>query len=95
MRRWSNLKPSNEFRCFSVGGRLIAACQRDRFSHYAFLVPMRSQLLQLLSQFSAQHLRKGGVPDAVVWDAYVDTAHKVYLVDIAVRSRTHLHDRLS
>ena len=84
MRRWSNLRTSNEFRCFSVGGHLIAACQRDRYAHYEFLTPMRGQLLQLLTEFGERHLGKPCLPHAVVWDAYVDTANKVYLIDVAV-----------
>lgn len=53
LRRWSNLKPDHEFRCFCSdgGARLLAACQRDRFSHYDFLAPARPQLLALLESF--------------------------------------------
>jgi len=35
LRKWSELYPSREFRCFrGTGGRFLAACQRDRFSCY-------------------------------------------------------------
>ncbi|KAL1526703.1 hypothetical protein AB1Y20_015403 [Prymnesium parvum] len=85
LRKWSNLRTSNEFRCFSVGGRLIAASQRDRYGHYEFLVPMREAILHRLSQFSLQHLvNMAVVPHAVVWDAYMEShTQKVYLLDLA------------
>lgn len=47
LRKWSNLRPSGEFRCFRSGGQLLAACQRDRYSHYPFLAEEREQLLQV------------------------------------------------
>lgn len=61
LRKWSNLRTSNEFRCFSVGGRLIAASQRDRYGHYEFLAPMRGELLARLANFSERHLANSAV----------------------------------
>ena len=85
LRRWSNLQPSSEFRCFACGHGhiLLAACQRDRFSHYPFLLPDRARLLSLLQAFGQEHLADAELPARFVWDAYVDTSGRVYLIDIA------------
>jgi hypothetical protein len=86
LRRWCNLRPSNEFRCFCTahGATLVAACQRDRFSYYPFLEPLRDQMLALLQTFTRRHLSiNAGLPRRVVVDAYVDTDEKVHLVDVA------------
>ncbi len=84
LRRWCNLRPSSEFRCFCcAGGVLVAACQRDRFSHYAFLHESRDRLVRLLSDFARHQLREAELPSRFVFDAYVDVDERVHLVDVA------------
>ena len=83
LRKWSELRPEGEFRCFRAGGRLVGACQRDRFSHYPFLEPARGVLLELLRAFQTEHLGALERPADVVWDAYVDAQQKVHLLDVA------------
>ena len=83
LRKWSELRPEGEFRCFRAGGRLVGACQRDRFSHYPFLEPARGVLLELLRNFQTEHLGALERPADVVWDAYVDAQQKVHLLDVA------------
>ena len=85
------MKPQNEFRCFCSehGALLVGACQRDRFSHYPFLLPARSRLLGLLEKFVRTNLGAAALttavqlPRRVVVDAYVDAEEKVHLIDIA------------
>ena len=88
LRSWCNLRPSSEFRCFGVahGAVLVAACQRDRFSHYPFLEAARSAALEQLTQFATRAFGGGGsavLPVRVVWDAYIDANDKVHLIDVA------------
>ncbi|EOD24484.1 hypothetical protein EMIHUDRAFT_115862 [Emiliania huxleyi CCMP1516] len=81
LRKWCELQPSREFRCFrGAGGRLLAACQRDRFSHFPELGARRSHDLGLLEAFGRE---LPSAPARVVWDAYVDRNDKVHLVDLA------------
>ena len=82
VRKWQNLRPSSEFRVFCAGGRVVGACQRDRFSHFDFLQSQRSTLLNLLTAAYMQQLRPV-IGDRVVWDAYIDTNSRVFLVDLA------------
>lgn len=87
IRRWSELREASEFRCFSVGGgaQLLAACQRDRSTSYPFLQEPAQQrrLLGLLAQFGPRRLPQADLPARLVWDAYVDAAGRVYLIDVA------------
>lgn len=88
LRRWCNLKPQNEFRCFCTahGATLVSACQRDRFSHYPFLVPARATLLRLLQAFVRANLGAAAavaLPERLVADLYVDAEEKVHLLDLA------------
>lgn len=95
LRRWCNLRPSSEFRCYGLEGgrRLLAVCQRDRFSHYPFLEAERPRLLSLLAAFAERHLGETvgaaegrpalALPRRLVWDAYVDLDSRVHLIDVA------------
>ena len=86
LRKWSNLKLSSEFRCFCTrgGAHLVAACQRDRFSHYEFLEPARARLLSRLQAFLSQKLTPAaGLPSRVVVDTYIDASDRVYVIDVA------------
>lgn len=89
LRSWCNLRPSSEFRCFGVahGAVLVAACQRDRFSHYPFLQDARSTILDQLRAFAARALggssARGALPARVVWDAYIDANDHVHLIDMS------------
>jgi len=83
LRKWSELRPDGEFRCFrGSSGSLLAACQRDRYSHYAHLTEARADTLQLLAEFQREALGDVG-PQRLVWDAYVDMKRKVHLIDLA------------
>lgn len=87
LRRWSNLKPSGEFRCFCIqhGVKMVAACQRDRFSYYPFLPPVRARLLGHLQAFVLEHMAGEGLslPRRVAVDLYVDGDERVHLLDVA------------
>lgn len=82
IRKWCELHPSREYRCFSCERRLIAACQRDRFNSYPELLSRdRRAVVRLLSAFGQEQLP--AVPELLVWDAYIDRNDKVHLIDLA------------
>jgi hypothetical protein len=82
LRKWCELDPSREFRCFrGTSGHFLAACQRDRSNHHPHLFPARGETLRLLSDFGRAHLPPW--PVGLVWDAYVDRSNKVHLIDLA------------
>ncbi len=85
LRKWSELRPAQEYRCFRAGGgaagALSAACQRDRHNHYPELCTTRKEMLARLEEFGRRVLP--AAPARLVWDAYVDRTGKVFLVDLA------------
>eukprot|EP00658_Telonema_sp_P-2_P042503 TRINITY_DN3051_c0_g1_i2.p1 TRINITY_DN3051_c0_g1~~TRINITY_DN3051_c0_g1_i2.p1 ORF type:complete len:326 (+),score=100.04 TRINITY_DN3051_c0_g1_i2:177-1154(+) len=81
LRKWSNLVPSSEFRCFVHTQRLIAVCQRDSAQYYPFLLEDSPDLQTALHTFYHEKLH-GQVPlGSYVFDAYVSKERKVYLLD--------------
>jgi hypothetical protein len=51
LRKWYDLNPSCEFRCFVRDGVLIAACQRDFINYYSFLLSIRQEISDSIKSF--------------------------------------------
>jgi hypothetical protein len=51
LRKWSELHPSREFRCFVKAKKTIAACQRDHRNYYPHLNEQKPQILQSILDF--------------------------------------------
>lgn len=56
LRRWHDLHPGREFRCFVAAGRLAGASQRDVTQRFDFLAAERRDLEQRLLSFHARHI---------------------------------------
>jgi hypothetical protein len=82
LRKWLELNPSLEFRCFVRARTLIAMTQRD-LNHFDFLFPMADQLRDLIQSFFDERL-KGTFPDPnFAFDVYIPPPHKrVWLIDV-------------
>ncbi len=82
LRKWVEMNPSVEFRCFVRQRRLLAICQRD-LNHFEFLFPMIDQLRLRIQTFFDSRL-VDTFPDAdLVFDVYIPPPHKrVWLIDI-------------
>ncbi|KAI9885480.1 MAG: hypothetical protein M1823_002709 [Watsoniomyces obsoletus] len=82
LRKWVEMNPSVEFRCFVRGRKLLAICQRD-LNHFDFLLPMMDQLRSRIQMFFDSKL-VDTFPDAdFVFDVYLPPPHKrVWLIDI-------------
>lgn len=48
LRKWFDIKPCYEFRCFVREGKLVAASQRDTSNFYEFLLERDLQVLASL-----------------------------------------------
>lgn len=81
LRKWINLNPSVEFRCFVRGRQLIALCQRD-LNHFEFLFNMQDKLRQTIQDFFDSKLRDTFPDPNFTFDVYVPPPHdRVWLVD--------------
>lgn len=94
LRRWGNIRPSMEFRCFVREKRIVAASQRDAFSFYGFLRSKSSMIVSALRSFFEDEIRpridemgSDWILDSFVMDVFVDRTYKVHLIDIDVMSR--------
>ncbi|QKX57079.1 uncharacterized protein TRUGW13939_04187 [Talaromyces rugulosus] len=82
LRKYFNLNPSLEFRCFVRDRKLLCLCQRD-LNHFDFLFPMRDMLRSRIQSFFDDKLRDTFPDRNFVFDVYVPPPHeRVWLIDI-------------
>lgn len=82
LRKWVQVNPSVEFRCFVRDKKLVAITQRD-LNHFDFLFPMREQLRQQITDFFEEKLMQTFPDPSFVFDVYIPPPHdKVWLIDI-------------
>lgn len=82
LRKYFQLNPSLEFRCFARHRRLLCLCQRD-LNHFPFLSDLRPKLLASIQTFFDKHLRDSFPDENFVFDVYVPPPHdRVWLVDV-------------
>jgi len=82
LRKYFQLNPSLEFRCFVRKRRLLAVCQRD-LNHFEFLFKMEDALRQKMQEFFDLRLRDTFSDENFVFDVYIPPPHdRVWLVDI-------------
>ncbi len=94
LKKWSNLYPSREFRVFVAHGDIVAVSQRD-LTYYpeletaAALEPIRTAIADFHHDFVRERMRADLAH--YVYDVYVDTHGKVWVVDVAPfdRDRTN------
>lgn len=81
LRKWINLNPSVEFRCFVRDRQLIALCQRD-LNHFDFLFNMQDKLRQRVQDFFDSKLQDSFPDPNFTFDVYIPPPHdKVWVVD--------------
>lgn len=82
LRKYINLNPALEFRCFVKNKKLIGICQRD-LNHFEFLFQMRDDLRARIESFFDQNLKRKFPDPSFVFDVYIPPPHeRVWLVDI-------------
>ncbi|PGH09941.1 cell division cycle protein 123 [Helicocarpus griseus UAMH5409] len=82
LRKYINLNPSLEFRCFVRNRKLLCLCQRD-LNHFDFLFALRDDVRDKIQSFFDNKLRDTFPDPDFVFDVYVPPPHnRVWLMDI-------------
>ncbi|KAF2427169.1 cell division cycle protein-like protein [Tothia fuscella] len=82
LRKFVQLSPSLEFRCFVRRRQLIALCQRD-LNHFDFLFSMQNKLKNRILDFFDGKLKSTFPDESFVFDIYIPPPHnRVWLIDM-------------
>lgn len=81
LRKYVNLNPSLEFRCFVRDRKLLCICQRD-LNHFEFLFALRDDLRKRIQSFFDVALKDSFPDPNFVFDVYIPPPHnRVWLID--------------
>jgi len=80
LKKWYDLKPAMEFRCFVKNNVLIGISQRDHASFYSYLIPMKIDIQHKIQEFFDVHIKSQYFDDTYVFDVYMQNM-KVFIVD--------------
>lgn len=82
LRKWVEINPSMEFRCFVRDRQLLAISQRD-LNYYEFLDDIKDELTEKIAIFFDDILMSKFDCNSFVFDVYIPKPfNKVYLIDI-------------
>uniref|UniRef100_A0A674MEZ3 Translation initiation factor eIF2 assembly protein n=1 Tax=Takifugu rubripes TaxID=31033 RepID=A0A674MEZ3_TAKRU len=82
LRKWSELIPGGEFRCFVKENKLIAVSQRDYTQYYQHILKQEEQICQAVEAFFSQHIQYNFLDEDFVFDVYRDSQGRVWLIDL-------------
>ncbi|KAJ3612406.1 hypothetical protein NHX12_020682, partial [Muraenolepis orangiensis] len=82
LRKWSELIPGGEFRCFVKENKLIGICQRDYTQHYHHISKQEDSVCQSIQAFFTEIVQYNFPDEDFVLDVYRDSWGRVWLIDI-------------
>uniref|UniRef100_A0AAZ3SVJ2 Translation initiation factor eIF2 assembly protein n=1 Tax=Oncorhynchus tshawytscha TaxID=74940 RepID=A0AAZ3SVJ2_ONCTS len=82
LRKWSELLPGGEFRCFIKENKLIGISQRDYTQYYHHISKQEAQICHSIQEFFSQHIQYQFLDEDFVLDVYRDSWGKVWLIDL-------------
>ncbi|XP_061570296.1 cell division cycle protein 123 homolog [Cololabis saira] len=82
LRKWSELIPGGEFRCFVKENKLIAISQRDYTQYYQHILKQEEHIRQAVQEFFSQHIQYKFPDEDFVFDVYRDSQGRVWLIDL-------------
>ena len=57
VRRWEDINPGTEFRCWIAGGDVVCLCQRDMTNFYPYMQREEESIKQDILTFFSEHIR--------------------------------------
>nr|KAF6499414.1 cell division cycle 123 [Molossus molossus] len=81
LRKWCELIPGAEFRCFVKENKLIAISQRDYTQYYDHISKQKEEICRCIQDFFTKHIQYKFLDEDFVFDIYRDSRGKVWLID--------------
>jgi len=89
LRKFCNLYPSQEFRCFVRNRQMIAISQRHHSQHWPHLAQSRGSIQRVIQDFYAAVVSPIVELEKYTFDIYIDKKERIWLLDLNVwASRT-------
>ncbi|XP_077194059.1 translation initiation factor eIF2 assembly protein isoform X1 [Paroedura picta] len=81
LRKWCELIPGAEFRCFVKENKLIGISQRDYTQYYEHISKQKEEICRCIQEFFKKHIQYKFFDEDFVFDVYRDSRGRVWLID--------------
>ncbi|XP_048356050.1 cell division cycle protein 123 homolog isoform X2 [Sphaerodactylus townsendi] len=81
LRKWCELIPGAEFRCFVKENKLIGISQRDYTQYYEHISKQKEEICRCIQEFFRKHIQYKFLDEDFVFDVYRDSWGRVWLID--------------
>ncbi|XP_051889472.1 cell division cycle protein 123 homolog [Pristis pectinata] len=81
LRKWCELIPGGEFRCFVKENKLIGIAQRDHTQYYDHVCSQEANILSSIIDFFKDKVQYKFPDEDFVFDVYRDSQGKVWIID--------------
>ncbi|XP_063301525.1 translation initiation factor eIF2 assembly protein [Pelobates fuscus] len=81
LRKWCELIPGAEFRCFVKENKLIGISQRDYTQYYEHICKQDTDIRRSIQHFFQGHIQYNFLDEDFVFDIYKDSQGKIWLID--------------
>ncbi|XP_036373889.1 cell division cycle protein 123 homolog [Megalops cyprinoides] len=82
LRKWSELIPGGEFRCFVKENKLIGISQRDYTQYYQHISKQKDDICRAIHDFFRDHIQYKFLDEDFVLDVYRDSEGRVWVIDL-------------
>ena len=82
LRKWIDISPAMEFRCFVKKNKIIAISQRDHTNYYDFLMNNKDKVHKDITTFFNKFIRSRFADSSFVFDVYAPKEGSIRLLDI-------------
>ncbi|XP_073407354.1 translation initiation factor eIF2 assembly protein [Dendrobates tinctorius] len=81
LRKWCELIPGAEFRCFVKENKLIGISQRDYTQYYEHVCKQKEDICRSIQEFFKENIQYKFLDEDFVFDIYKDCEGKIWLID--------------
>lgn len=81
LRKWCELIPGAEFRCFVKENKLIGISQRDYTQYYEHICKQKGDIRRSIEDFFKENIQYKFLDEDFVFDIYRDSEGKIWLID--------------
>ncbi|KAG8576952.1 hypothetical protein GDO81_010027 [Engystomops pustulosus] len=81
LRKWCELIPGAEFRCFVKENKLIGISQRDYTQYYEHICKQKEDIRRTVQDFFKENIQYKFFDEDYVFDIYRDSVGKIWLID--------------
>ncbi|XP_009085142.1 cell division cycle protein 123 homolog [Serinus canaria] len=81
LRKWCELIPGAEFRCFVKENKLLGISQRDYTQYYDHISKQHEEICRSIQEFFKKHIQYKFLDEDFVFDVYRDSRGKIWLID--------------